>query len=113
MANAAKKPRQPRLRSVPTTPHNDAQQAFGELVLEDAELEEALLEYLAQKEQRQEIAQNRRARKDGMERHASRFRDGQRVRVGQVVFNIQRREGGDFEIPAWQRFVAIGIGPAQ
>lgn len=69
-----------------------------DLEIEDAEFEQAIEDWLSDKENRAESARIVRARKEGFERHISRLEPGQRVRVGAYCFEVSANERDEYTV---------------
>ena len=77
-----------------------SQSGMWDVTIEDPEFEQAISEWLDDKENRAESAKIAKARKDGFERRRSRFEAGQRVRVGQYCFEVSATERDEYTVEA-------------
>lgn len=74
------------------------QGGLWDLEIEDVEFETAIENWLADKENRAESAAIGRARKDAFEKHKSRLKVGQRVRVGGFCFVVGETDRDEYTV---------------
>lgn len=74
------------------------QGGLWDVEIEDAEFEQALENWIADKENRSESAAINRARKEAFEKHRSRLKVGQRVRVGGYCFLVGETDRDEYTV---------------
>lgn len=85
-----------------SSPREDPQSGMFDHVIEDADLEGAIGEWLAYSKARTEINAIAKRIRDAKERIGiGGMKDGDRVRCGKYTFEVKARSGGGFEMPEW------------
>lgn len=77
---------------------NRNQTGLWDIEIEDAEFETAIEDWLSDKENRAESAAIAKRRKEAFEKHRSRFKPGQRVRVGQYHFEVSETDRDEYTV---------------